>query len=175
MAEMFNPVSIALHMLNAAILGAFIYFLLYKPVRAFMLTRQNAVQLQLDDAASLRTQAETMRRDGERLIEDAQRKAAQTIAQAAETAELRAAEITERAADEINRTRADAQADIEKMRIQAQEALRDQAADLAVQMVEKLIGRVITQEDHTRLVDALLGMGHNPMPNEGAANQSGRS
>ncbi|MDR1263261.1 MAG: F0F1 ATP synthase subunit B [Oscillospiraceae bacterium] len=156
MAEMFNPVSIALHMLNAAILGTAMYFLLYRPVRAFMLKRQNAVQSQIDDAASMRAKAAELQRDSERLIEDAQRKAAETIAQSAETAERRAAEITERAQDEIKRARASAEADIEKMRIQAQEALRDQAADLAVQMAEKLIGRGITGEDHTRLVGALI-------------------
>ncbi|MDR2657280.1 MAG: F0F1 ATP synthase subunit B [Oscillospiraceae bacterium] len=156
MAEMFNPISIALHMLNATILGTAMYFLLYRPVRAFMLKRQNAVQSQIDDAASMRAKAAELQRGSERLIEDAQRKAAETIAQSAETAERRAAEIIERAQGEIKRARASAEADIEKMRVQAQEALRDQAADLAVQMAETLIGRGITSEDHTRLVGALI-------------------
>ncbi|MDR0397318.1 MAG: F0F1 ATP synthase subunit B [Oscillospiraceae bacterium] len=156
MADMFNPATIALHMLNAAILGAAMYFLLYKPVRAFMAKRQGMVQSQLDGAAAARAKAESLRRESERMLEEARRKADDTIAQSAKTAELRAAEITERAQEDIKRIRADAQADIEKMRVQAQEALRDQAADLAVIMAEKLIGRGITAEDHTRLVEALI-------------------
>ncbi|GHU71928.1 hypothetical protein AGMMS49992_06840 [Clostridia bacterium] len=156
MGDMFNLVSIAWHMFNAAILGTAMYLLLYKPVRAFMLKRQSAVQVQLDDAASRQAQAEQLQRDGERILEDAQRKAAETIAKSAETAQKRADEITERAQEEIKRIRARAEADIDKMRVQAQEALRDQAAELAVQMAEKLIGRGITQDDHAKLIDALI-------------------
>ncbi|MDR1598746.1 MAG: F0F1 ATP synthase subunit B [Oscillospiraceae bacterium] len=156
MAEMFNPTSIALHMFNAAIMGVAIYFLLYKPVRAFMAKRSGEVQAQIDEAAAMRAQAEALTREGERIIEDARRKAEETIAQSASAAQARADEITGRAMEEANRLREDALADALKTRVQAREALRDETAALAVMMAEKLIGRGMTDEDHARLVDALI-------------------
>lgn len=39
MEELFNPVSILLHVVNAVILLTALYFLLYKPVRKFMNAR----------------------------------------------------------------------------------------------------------------------------------------
>jgi F-type H+-transporting ATPase subunit b len=156
MEEIFNPVSLALHMLNTAILGVAAYFLLWKPVSAFILKRGAAIKSDIDSAAERRRKAEDMVRESERVIENAERRASETIAKAADTAERRAAEIISKAHADAARLKADAEADIEKQRVKVQEALRDESAKLALELAEKLIGRDITAEDNTRLIDSLL-------------------
>ncbi|MDR1570808.1 MAG: F0F1 ATP synthase subunit B [Oscillospiraceae bacterium] len=156
MGGLFNPVSIAFHMINAAILGVALYKLLYKPVRAFMLGRQEMIRAKVDDADALMKRAEETREEIARITEEAERKAAGIITNSSQLAEARAVEILSRAQEEAERTARRAKDDADKMIIQAQETIRDQAGDLAVSMAEKLIGRGITREDHARLINDMI-------------------
>jgi F-type H+-transporting ATPase subunit b len=156
MGGLFNPVSIAFHMINAAILGVALYKLLYKPVRAFMLGRQEMIRAKVDDADALMKRAEETREEIARITEEAERKAAGIITNSSQLAEARAVEILSRAQEEAERTARRAKDDADKMIIQAQETIRDQAGDLAVSMAEKLIGRGITREDHAQLINDMI-------------------
>ncbi len=57
MEGLFNPTTILLHMANAAMLLAALYFLLYKPVKKFLKAREDKVAAQLDSAAENQKQA----------------------------------------------------------------------------------------------------------------------
>lgn len=156
MEGFFNPVSILLHMLNAAILGGALYYLLYRPVRRFMLARQETIQSKLDDAAAAARLAEESRANNELAAREAERKAAGIITDGTKIAQARAEEILLQAREEAVRTARRAKSDAEKMLIEARETMRDQAADLALKMAEKLIARDISREDHTRLINELI-------------------
>ncbi len=54
MEGMFNPLSILLHVVNAAILIVALYFLLYKPVRRYMSKRSEGVARELQDVSMRR-------------------------------------------------------------------------------------------------------------------------
>jgi len=130
---------IALHIANMIILFVIVRFLVYKPMRRFMLARSERITASFDEAKRAREEAEALRAARE-----------QKIAQAEEDARAQALEITG-AANESARAmtesaREESRAILEKARAEAQAehdraiaSLRGEVVDLAAEMAAQIL------------------------------------
>ena len=154
--ELFNPISIVLHMINALILFAAIRIWLYKPIRAFLDKRKDAVQKTLDDASARETETQQLLNDGKLQLESAQKAAAETIDAAADRGQQRADEIIEEAQQQAKVLLEKARDDGESIRRQARESMEEEAAHLAIQIASKVLEREVSYEDNQRIIEEFL-------------------
>ena len=156
MAELFNVDSILLHMLNALILFAACYFLLYKPVRKFLKARQDKIDAQLKTGQEAAEGRDALVEQGKQALaraqEDAQAQAVAITAQARARGQAAIDEANEQAKKII----ADAQAQAEQLRASTREAMVQEAAELAFEMAQTILARELSDADQKRLVDEFL-------------------
>jgi F-type H+-transporting ATPase subunit b len=138
------------------LLGVLIYFA-RKPVLNYLAERRDGIAKNLESSAALLA-------DAERRLAEWTQKAANLDREAAEirAATLRAAEaerdrILADARVMADRIRRSASAVVERELQQAREALRREAADLAVEMAAKTLREQVNDADRTRLLDEFIG------------------
>ena len=156
MEGMFNPLSIGLHMLNTGILFVALYYLLFKPVRSFMVNREEQIAARLKAAETRAEEAEVERLEADRALQEATMRAAQTLEQSVGLAREQAQGIVQRAETEAEGILNQARLDAQSLQESAQAELRDQAAELAVAMAAQLMAHEITPSDHERMIHNLL-------------------
>ncbi len=156
MEGLFNPTTILLHMVNAVLLLAALYYLLYKPVRKFLKAREEKVAGEIDSAAESQKQAEALLSERKRQLDGA----ASEVAGLIKTGE---AQGRARADAVIAAAEADAKAIAEKAKAQvrvieqnARQELYKDAAQLSVQIASMVLEREVSIEDHRRLLDEFL-------------------
>ena len=122
---------ILLHLFNVVILFAIIYFLIYKPVKAFMDKRQKEYQDMDDAAANKVKEAEEMKKTYEEKLSLAEEEIRNMKSDASREITEKAGEIRQQALDEAQEIlgKARAQAEHEKEKILA--GTGDAAAEIA--------------------------------------------
>ena len=90
MEGMFNPLSILLHVINAAILLVSLYFLLYKPVRKYMDARSARVAKELQDVMDAQDQLRVEQAKAQEEIQADRDRAAELMAQSVSQAQEQA-------------------------------------------------------------------------------------
>jgi len=153
---LFNPVSILLHVINAVILFAALYFLLYKPVRKFTAGRAEAIANQLNEAKATQEEAEKHLNESLQKLKDADREVVATIAKGAEQAQVRAQEIIDSAKDETVRIVNQAKQEAETMVSSTHEAMESEAAALAVKIASSVLYREVNLADHQQLIEEFI-------------------
>ena len=151
-----NIWQIVISLCNLLILFLFLKKFLYKPVRKMIADRQAAV----DDVYRRADEAlEKANRDREEYAEKLSRAGAECdemIRTAQSNARQRSntiiSEAEERASGMIRR----AENEIELERGKATAGMKQEIADLAVQLAEKLLEREINENDHANLIDSFI-------------------
>jgi F-type H+-transporting ATPase subunit b len=156
MRGLFNPLSIALHVLNAAILFAAVYFLMFKPVRRFMDARRQNIQKEIEEAGMLRAQADAANSDIQLRHNAALADIASQIAKGREQAREQSEIIIEAAQSEARRIIESARREADEIYANNNEAMREFAASLAVDISAKILDREISERDNSRLIDEFL-------------------
>jgi F-type H+-transporting ATPase subunit b len=154
--DIFNPVTILLHIVNAVILLAALNFLLYKPVRKFTTARADEIRAQLDHAHDNEEQAQKMVAAGEQKLKEADQEALNTIARGAQRAQEQAKQILAAAQRETEQTVAQAKQEVDTLIANAHETMADEAAALAVEIAAKMLAREVKLDDHRQLVDEFV-------------------
>lgn len=156
MEGMFNPLSILLHILNAAILLTALYFLLYKPVRKYMNARAEGVAQELKRVEDAKSDLEIVHKQAQDELAAARKQAAETVAasvsQAQEQAQHVLEEARQNADDLMNQTRTEADALMKN----ARDEMRGEVANLSVNIAGRLLQREVKKEDHEKLIDDFL-------------------
>ena len=153
---MFNPLSILLHVVNAAILLVALYFLLYKPVRKYMNARSAGVAKELQDVLDAQEQLRLEQNKAQDEIRVARKQAADVVAQSVEQAQEQAQQILEDAHSDADMAIKRARTESEFMRKNARNEMRDEVANLSVILAGKILQREVKQDDHAKLVDDFL-------------------
>ncbi|MEA4998136.1 MAG: F0F1 ATP synthase subunit B [Candidatus Limiplasma sp.] len=153
---MFNPLSILLHVVNAAILLVALYFLLYKPVRKYMNARTAGVAKELQDVSNAQEQLRQEQIQAQEALMAARKQAAEVVAQSVSQAQEQAQQILEDAHDDAEQTIKRAKTESDFIRKNARNEMRDEVANLSVALAGKILQREVTEEDHAKLVDDFL-------------------
>ena len=82
------PIDIAIHLVNILVLYILLRVLIWKPVRKFMLDRENRIQSQLDDAAQLKKDAEQTKQDYDHRMAEVQAACEELLAEGRKQAQL---------------------------------------------------------------------------------------
>jgi F-type H+-transporting ATPase subunit b len=153
---LFNPLSILLHVVNAAILVVALYFLLYKPVRRYMKRRSDGVAEKLKDVADAQEKLGQERQKALEEVEATRRQAAEAVAQNMAQAQEQAQRVLDDARNDAELTLLQARTEADFMRRNARNDMRDEVANLSVQLASKILQREVNQADHAKLVEEFL-------------------
>ncbi len=129
---------------------------LWKPVLAILEQREREVAASLEAAENAREEAVRIKADYERRLAEAHRQAEERVARAIRKAEELGAELRARAEQETQALLERAQQEIEREKERALAELREQVADLALDVASKVLERSVTTEDNRRLARAVL-------------------
>ncbi len=156
MEELFNPTTILLHIINAVILMAALYFLLYKPVRKFTTARAQGIEDQMKNAQDTQNKAHDQWTASQQKMKDADREAMAVISQGAEKAQAQAQDIIKSARVQAEQIVAQARQEAHALLYSAHEAMADEASVLAIEIAAKVLSREVRTEDHQQLIDEFL-------------------
>lgn len=156
MAEILDPLSLLLHLVNLVVLYLVLRKLLYKPVVKFLNERAARVQAQTEDLAQKAAAAQ----EKEAALSAELARIDQIEKQRIEKAE---ADMRKREEAVVAAANAQAQTILSKAQAQAaqdaklaQQIQRQETVDLAFEIAEKVLAREITREDHTQMIQNAL-------------------
>ncbi len=149
----FNFVDMLLYIVNLIILFFVLKHFVYKPVAKFLSKREESVSHDIDAAANERQKAEEARAKYEALLENSKNEAAEIVAKGRERADKAYTEAVERGRAEAKQIVSRAFAEIEREKKAAYESMRDDIADMAIGVAERILKREISEEDNRRIID----------------------
>lgn len=145
--------------LNFLLLTVLLTFFLYKPVRKFMLDRQDRIKRSLQEAAQSRAESAKMKQDYEARLAQASREAQDIIEKAVVQGERVQAEILDAARKEAKAILEQARAEAARERQVAFEALRDDIVDLVISTASVVAGKKVDSADDEAIVKRLVEEG----------------
>jgi F-type H+-transporting ATPase subunit b len=123
------------------------------PIAKAMDQRQGTIRQALADAEEAKRSASEAEAEYKRVIGDARSEARAVVEEANKVAETLRSERREQAEAEYQRIVGSARAEIDAQTRRASEELRQQAADLAIAVAERVIGEGIDEQTHRALID----------------------
>ncbi|CUT03778.1 F0F1 ATP synthase subunit B [Candidatus Chrysopegis kryptomonas] len=138
------------------ILVAILKKVAWKPIIDALTQREDSIRKALEDAQKAKEEAQRLMEENKRNLARAEEEVQRIIREGRETAERIRAEILEKARKEADMMIERAREEIERHREQAMLQLRAQVADLAIEVASKLIGEVLNEQKHRKLVEKYL-------------------
>ncbi len=135
-------------------------WVLYKfalpPILETLETRERKIRESLDQAERNRSTAEQRLKEYEAKLQGAAKEAETILIEAKQKAQRLLDENQQRLRADSDRIKEEAMQDIERERRKALQDIKDQTADLAVLVAEKVIGRSLSDDDHRRFAQEAL-------------------
>jgi len=126
------------------------------PIVARVDEREKAIQASIDAAKHERAEAEKLLEEQKAAIAQARREAADMVRKNAEDVERLRADLLSKARAQAEELKADAKRSIEDEKTKAVAEVKGVAADLAIQIAEKLLGEQLDGEKQRRLAQQYL-------------------
>lgn len=143
-------------MVNAAMLLAALYFLLYRPVKRILKAREDKVAAQLDSAAENQKKAAALLDERQRQLNGAASEVANLIRTGEAQGKARADAMIAAAQADARLIAEKAQMQVRIMEQNAKQELYEDAAKLSVQIASMVLEREVTVQDHKRLLQEFL-------------------
>lgn len=145
--------------LNFLLLVALLTFFLYRPIRKFMMDRQDRIKQSLEEAARNRAESAKMKQEYEARLAQASREAQEIIEKAVVQGERAQTEILEAARKEAKAILEQARAEAARERQVAFEALLDDIVDLVVATASAVTAKKVNLADDEAVVKRLIEEG----------------
>lgn len=142
--------------LNLLILYFFLKKLLFKPVKKMIDERQNEIDSMYTDAETNRKDAEKLKSEYEEKLASANEESEQILRSAVRKAQLREEEILHEADKTAKRTLARAKEQVELEKKRALNEIKDEVSDMAIGIASAVIGRDIDSKEHAELIDSFI-------------------
>lgn len=143
-------------LVNFTLLAILLYLLLYKPVLKMLAQRKERIARSMADVDAAREAAAKAQQEYDRKIAEAQRKAQEIIAQAAQTSDKVGVEIKAEAQREAEAIRLKARAEAEQEREHILAEVQSQIASLSMAATERVLGQGIDANMQRKLIDGFL-------------------
>jgi F-type H+-transporting ATPase subunit b len=130
---------------------------LKKPIHSFLGQRQEAIKNSLEQAARKETDSQTQLEEWERKISLLRQEIADLHQRISQEGEAERKRIIERALEEGERIRKQAQVVAEQEVKKARTALRKEMVDLSLELAEKILQEATQPKDQERLVKEFIG------------------
>lgn len=141
---------------NLLILTLIIKKFLFKPVKKILAERQNQVDDIYKNAAESAAKAEADRRMYSEKLENAQTEAESIVKAATQRADRLGDEIVENAKRKAADTMQKAENDIALEKKKAMNELKNEISEISVQIAESVVGREISEKDHRDMIDSFI-------------------
>jgi F-type H+-transporting ATPase subunit b len=142
--------------LNLALLLGVLFYFGRKPISEFFSSRRSEIHSELSEAADLLAQAEQRNSELQRRLVDLGSEIEEIREEAGRRAEEEAERILADAHATAERIRSDAQAGVAQELRRAQSELREEAADLALEIAARKLSEQVGETDRERLVDEFI-------------------
>ena len=143
---------------NLVLLLSVLVYFARKPLRAYFDKRRSAIRSELQAAADQLATAETTYANWQRRMIDLDRELEGIRATSRQRAEAERERIINDARATAERIRSDATAAIELELRRAREVLREEAAQLAIELAGERLTREVTDADRDRLIDEFIDL-----------------
>lgn len=158
--------------INLALLAAVLVHFARKPLRAYFDKRRSDIQSELRTAADQLATAEAAYTKWQRRMIDLEGELTEIRATSRQRAEAERERIINAAHASAERIRRDATAAVELELRRAREILREEAAQLAIEMAGERLTREVTDADRDRLIDEFIDLIAST-PKSGASQREG--
>ncbi|NLK07916.1 MAG: F0F1 ATP synthase subunit B [Firmicutes bacterium] len=129
---------------------------LFKPVMGFIEKRREHTEGLLKDADESFSRAKALQADAEQDLNEARRQAQAALEQAIEHGKTIAKELTDQARQEEKNRLERAQKEIEEAKVRAIDEMREEVANLSVQIAGKIVEQKLDEDAHMHLIDEAL-------------------
>jgi F-type H+-transporting ATPase subunit b len=147
---------LASQLVNFILLALLLYLVLYKPVLRMLNERKERIARSMADVDAARDAAAKAQLEYDRKVAEAQRKAQEIIAAAAQTGEKAKADIVADAHREADRIKQDAIADAEQQKVRALAEVQSQIAGLSMMATERVLGQAMDEKTQRQLISSFL-------------------
>ena len=141
---------------NFTLLAVLLYFVAYKPILRMLDQRSTRIKQGLEDAELASRRAAEMEQEFEQRLAEARKEGQEIIAQATQMSEKARQEILVMAREEARAQVEKAKEEISRERELAMSELRQQVADLSLNISEKVIGESLDQQRQRELIAEFL-------------------
>lgn len=146
-------IDIVEHILNIVVLYVILRGLIYKPVRTFMLKRQQRLQKEREDAKGQMDNALQMKSQYETFLQSAETEAQNMIHEGVQRADKSAKEILDKAQLEAKDIVAQGREQVAQEQQEAINAMQNDVVELAVGLASKIMQREISADDNRKIID----------------------
>ena len=147
---------ILISLCNLVILFLILKHFLFKQVKKVLSERQAEYDAKFAEADDKLAEAEQVKAALDEKFALADGEADRIIKEAKDNAARRSDAIVSEAKDKAGIIVKNAEAEADLRRRKAEESIKDDIADVSVEIAKKIIGREVTEEDHRRFVDDFI-------------------
>lgn len=128
----------------------------YKPVKKILKKRQDHIEENIKEAEKSKLVWQENELKSKETVLASERTAADIVAEAKKAAEKEKAAILETTQLEVNKMKSDAENDIARMEEEAQEQIKKEIVNVALDASKELLGREVSSKDNVRLVEDFI-------------------
>ena len=128
----------------------------YKPIKKIIKKRQDYIENEIKEAEKSKAVAQENELKSKETVLASSRTAANIVAEAKSNAEEERTKILEQAALDVEKMKKDAENDIARMELEAQDRIKKEMVAVALDASKELLGREVTSEDNTRLLEEFI-------------------
>lgn len=143
-------------LVNFTLIAVLLTMLLYKPILNMLNQRKERIARSMADVDAAREAAAKAQLEYDRRIAEAQRKAQEIIAQAAQASEKVGAEIKTEAQREAEIIRQQARAEAAQEKVHLLADVQSQIASLSMLATERVLGEAVDANTQRKLIDQFL-------------------
>lgn len=151
-----NGWTFLLQAINVLVVLGGLYLLLWKPLNQALVSREEKIEGDFKDAASVKEKADEMLASYKQQLSQAQRESEAILQRANELAGATRQEAAAQAREETARVLEQARLEIEKEKKMAIAAIRSQVADIVVVVTNKVLARTLDAKDQEYLLQEAL-------------------
>ena len=128
----------------------------YKPVKKIITKRQDYIESNIKEAEKSKAVWQENELKSKETVLASNRTAADIVAEAKANAEVERQKILDQTAQDVEKMKKDAENDIARMEVEAQEQIKKEMINVAVDASKELLGREVSSEDNTRLLEEFI-------------------
>ena len=128
----------------------------YKPIKKIIKKRQDYIENEIKEAEQSKAVWQENELKSKETVLASSRTAADIVAEAKANAEIERNKILEQTALDVEKMKKDAENDIARMEVEAQEKIKKEMISVALDASKELLGREVTSEDNTRLLEEFI-------------------
>lgn len=129
---------------------------LFKPVNEILEKRRAQADAEIQDAVQTKEEAQAMKAEYEKNMQEAKNKANEIVKTAQKTAAVQSEEMLREASNQVAAMKEKAEKDIAQEKRKAVNEIKGEIGGMAVEIAGKVIERELNEEDHTKLINDFI-------------------